>query len=328
VKIQGGGKNKRLKLVLALALLAGLAYIAGSRNLIDVLYSVEPLFFIPLIGISFVLIWLSSVKWQLFIRAGGHDAGVIHLMKIYTISYFYNLFAPSSVMGDIARSLHVGAHVESHRDAFVATFLERLTGLLAMVLLGTTFIALGSQVTAGVELAVESVAFVTVIGAIICFSERAYNLFQRIAVGILRGLKVSNPADRLEKLLVKISSAMQAARNDSPLFFKAMFWSVLFHLGTVVNVYIAARAIGWNSPDFFQLCTVVPLVLLVSIAPVTPSGLGIQEGAFMFFLQRIGASHAESLAIGLLLRAKQLLTALVGWILWINYNSNRKRPSV
>lgn len=318
MKAPSGGRYKRLKLLIALCLLGWLAYIAGSSNLIDVVYSVEPLFFIPLIGISFVLIWLSSVKWQLFIRAGGHHASVLHLMKIYTISYFYNLFAPSSVMGDIARSLHVGSHVKNQKDAFVATFLERLTGLLAMVMLGTTFIMLGSRVTAGVELAIESVAAITVIGAIICFSERAYNIFQRTVVSILQTLGVKSIASRAELFLSKISTAMQNARGDSPLFFKAMFWSILFHFGTVVNVYIAARAIGWNSPDFYQLCTVVPLVLLVSIAPITPSGLGIQEGAFMFFLQRIGASHAESLAIGLLLRAKQLVTALVGWLLWVS----------
>ena len=320
-----GGKHKKIKLAVAIILLAVLGYIAGSRNLMEVVYSTEPIYFIPLIGISFVLIWLSSVKWQLFVHAGGHHASVLHLMKIYTISYFYNLFAPSQIMGDIARSFHLGEHVENQKDAFVATFLERLTGLLAMVLLGTTFIALGSHVTAGVELAIESVAFLTVVGAMICFSERTYALFQNISVMVLRRIGFRGLADRLEKLLAKISMAMQKARKDTPLFFKAMFWSVLFHFGTVVNVYIAARAVGWDDPNFVQLCTVVPLVLLVSIAPITPSGLGIQEGAFMFFLQRIGASHAESLAIGLLLRAKQLVTAFVGWVLWVNFKS-KKQP--
>ena len=41
--------------------------------------------------------------------------------------------------------------------------------------------------------------------------------------------------------------------------------------------------------DFRNL---VPLVLMVGVVPITPSSLGVQEGAFVFLLARIGASPA------------------------------------
>ncbi|MFN8388982.1 MAG: lysylphosphatidylglycerol synthase transmembrane domain-containing protein [Bdellovibrionota bacterium] len=312
-----------LRMVLALALLVGLVYLVGASDVLHVLARIEPQYIVYLLLLSVVLIWVSCVKWRLFIRAWGHDASVLHLMKIYTITYFYNVFAPSFLMGDLARSYHLGKKLENQRDAFVATFLERLTGLLAMVLLGTMFVAVGARATNGVEAAILAAAFLVLVASLVLFSEMAYNFATSIALSLTRLCGLKKITAKLEKLFSEISKAVDTARRNEALFAKAMLWSVFFHFGTVVNTYVAARAIGWENPDFGGLCIIVPLVLLVGIAPITPSGIGIQEGAFMFFLQRIGATRPESLGVGLVLRAKMLVTGFVGYCLWLTLKRHK-----
>lgn len=319
---------RSVRVLLAFALLVGMVYLVGAGELLSVLTRINPLYVAALVGMSFVLIWLSCVKWRLFIRAYGHDAPILELMRIYTITYFYNVFAPSFLLGDLARSYHLGKRLENQKDAFVTTFLERVTGLLAMVLLGSAFVAIGAKGTAGVEASILVVAFFVVLGAFVCFSERAFTWFAATAMFVLRILRIPKLTARCEKLLAEISRAVDAARHNEALFFKAMFWSICFHFGTVVNTYAAARAIGWENPDFGGLCIVVPLVLLVSIAPLTPSGIGIQEGAFMFFLERIGATRPEALGVGLVLRAKNLITAFVGWLLWLTLKNQKEHKPV
>lgn len=309
--------RRSLRMLVAFGLLAGLVWIAGSRDLLSVFQRLDLVSVLLLLGVSALLIWLSCIKWRLFIRAWGHDAPILHLMRIYTITYFYNMFAPSFLMGDVARSYHLGRRLENQKDAFVATFLERLTGLLAMVLLGTVFVAIGTRATAGVEYAILSASFVTILGTLICFSPYTFALARSFGSFALRLVRLKKLAAKFEALTTEIARAMDVARKSESLFFKAMLWSVAFHCGTVLNTYVAARAIGWENPDIGGLCIVVPLVLLVAIAPITPSGIGIQEGAFMFFLQRVGATQAEALAVGLVLRAKNVVTASVGWLLWI-----------
>ena len=313
-----------LRVLLSVALLGGLIWIAGTAEVVDVLTRLQPGFVAALLGISVVLIGISCIKWRLFIRAFGHDAPILQLMKIYTITYFYNIFAPSFLMGDLARSYHLGRKLENQKHAFAATFLERVTGLLAMVLLGTMFVAFGARATAGVEAAILAVAFLVIIGSLICFSKAAFDMASSLVIKISRMLPWPKLTTKLEKTFAEISKAVEIGRSNELLFAKAMFWSICFHFGTVVNVYIAARAIGWDNPDPGGLCIIVPLVLLVSIAPITPSGIGIQEGAFMFFLQRIGATRPESLAVGLVLRAKMLVTATVGWMLWLTLKNQKK----
>lgn len=269
------------------------------------------------------MIWLSCLKWRLFINAAGHDVSIIYLMRLYVIGYFFNIFTPSNVGGDVCRSLHLGKELNDQRTAFTSTFLERFTGLFAMAILGLAFVVLGEKATTGIELSIMLIAGFTSIIALLCFSELASALAFRSLYLILEGGAERTIFRRLRNWTAKLEQAMSYAREKKSLFGKAMILSFLFHLSAVANTYLAARAIGWQNPDFAALFVVVPLVLIVSMLPLTPSGIGIQEGAFLFFLQRIGATRAEALSVGFILRAKVLLIAFLGWGLWLFYSRSK-----
>ena len=314
---------KFVRLFIALLLLAGLFYLVGAAELLSVFFRLRWLYVFYLIVLGTVGIWLSCLKWRLFIRAGGNDVPLGRLMQIYTISYFFNTLAPSVIGGDLARSFHLGRYVDNQRDAFVATFLERFSGLFAMAFLGVFFVLIGASATAGLSVAVLSVGFVVFAATAACFIEP----FRRFSFTVLRWM--ASPlgqgiiGSKLRRLLDKVDEGMALVRADFRLFFNAFLLSLAFHTFTVINTYVAALAVGWEHPDFFGLFVIVPLVLLVSMAPITPNGLGVQEGAFFFFLQRIGGTSAECLAVPLVLRAKTMLAAISGGLLWLKI---RKEP--
>ena len=69
---------------------------------------------------------------------------------------------------------------------------------------------------------------------------------------------------------------------------------------------------------------VLPLILTIGALPLTPSGLGIQEGAFVFFLHGIGASEEQALLIALILRAKSVILALLGGLVFIKVRKKKE----
>ena len=310
-------------------LLAGLVYFAGADELVASLAALNIRYVVALILLSVVLIWASSMKWQIFVRAMGHDASILTLMKLYTLGYFFNVFTPASIGGDVIRSYHLGAKLESQRDAAVATFLERFTGLLAMALLGVLFVTLGSDVTAGLEVAIFLVGAATTAVAVVCFSTPINRMtFALLRKLLLRVLGSEQRAFRFLRVLEKLAIGMAAARADKLLLAKGLLWSVVFHALTVLNTYVAALAVGWESPSVTGLFVVVPLVLLVSMVPITPNGVGIQEGAFVFLLERIGGTRAQGLGVGIVLRAKVMLIALLGWLIWISMGKGKAPVAV
>lgn len=307
-----------LRFSFALLVLAALFYFVGIGEMWEVFQNVDPLWLVLLLALAPVMVWASCLKWQLFIRASGNTVPMFHLMKLYMVGYFFNTFTPSYVGGDVARSFHLGRYLSNQRDAFISTFLERFTGLLAMSFLGVLFLLLGAPATAGLSVAILSVAFAASVLGLICFS-RAFASFVFSTVELLCNRLLPRAlAVKILSLMQKVDQGMRHARSNKPLLFKALALSLFFHCLTVVNTYLGARSIGWADPDIAGLFVVVPLVLLVSMAPLTPSGLGIQEGAFLFLLQRIGASEAQGLGVGVVLRAKIILLGAVGGLFWLH----------
>jgi glycosyltransferase 2 family protein len=315
---------RTLRITLALLLLGVLFYIVDVRQLFAALSNIRAIYILYLIGLSLGLIFVSCVKWQFFVRAAGHDARLLELMNYYIMSYFFNMFLPSSFGGDVARSVQLGQQLGSQRSAFAATFIERYTGFLAMTLLGSTFVALGVKVTAGIEFAILLVATITILGGLFCLSETLATFGVRFASQIIGLMAPEKWAARAAKLLAQLLDTTAFARNNSSLFVKAMALSLVFHLLAVVNTYVCALCVGWEDASFPALCVVVPLVLLVGVASITPMSIGITEGAFLFLLMRVGATEEQGLGVALVLRAKNVCTALVGGLFYAWHMAKRR----
>jgi len=117
--------------------------------------------------------------------------------------------------------------------------------------------------------------------------------------------------------LENTQGVIREATSRRGVLMEALAVSLLFHSIPVVNTCAAAAAVGWYDVPVRELFVVLPIILLLGSLPITPSGLGIQEGAFVFFLTGLGASPAAALGVGVVLRAKSYLLALIGGAVWL-----------
>ena len=124
----------------------------------------------------------------------------------------------------------------------------------------------------------------------------------------------------------KIQDSFRVVKSNPKLILKALALSYLYHTFTVINVIATGYVVGWVNPPVSDLFVALPLVLLISALPLTPNSLGIQEGAYFYFLTGLGASNSSALAIGLVLRAKQYVLALIGWVVFLAEGSRNKSP--
>lgn len=257
-----------------------------------------------LLALSVALVLVSVVKWRAFLARLGIHASLSHLSRLYLVGYFVNLLMPSSLGGDVVRSVYVGANVDKVK-AVSATMLERYTGLLAMLLMATAALLCSSAVTREIQILTAAVVFGVGVATFM------------IARGFLPALltKLRCPEKVVTKA-VRLEDALRWGLSDRALLVKAAALSIAFHLLTVVNTVAVAAAVGWVSPPWGELFVVVPLILLVGAVPISPHGLGLQEGAFVYFLHSVGASTGQALAIALVLRAKSYVLAFVGAFCW------------
>ena len=299
-----------LKIVLTCLALYFISKAVDIENTIEILKKIDIIYFILFLLISYPLIWVSTKKWSLFIPATAVCPEFNQMMKMYVVSYFANLFLPSSIGGDAVRSLSLGKYISDNVSALLATFFERYTGLITLV-----FVSLLGSIYGGFSN--DRIIALNLI--ILLFLVFGFFVFAR-------GIFASSFSNLLSKLPlpIKIRSLFTSLLNrrlDGILCFnflaKVFLLSLLFYILTVVNIFLGLNALSYNQVFFFDLMCVVPVILFISMLPLTPGSIGIQEGAYVYFLTKIGVPADDGLALAVLIRLKGLLLAGLGWYYYV-----------
>lgn len=297
-------KQKVLKSLVAILTFAAVARFVEFDLVLRALSSISAGDVLILSAISFALIAVSVWKWGCFLSRLGIQVGFWRLFRLYLIGYFINILAPSFVGGDVVRSLYLGSSVDKAR-AVSATFLERYTGVVAMLALALCAVFVSSAVTTRIQLLVLALALACGLAT--------WLLFSGIFAKLIRSV---GAPERITGVIGRIQDGLDWGMRDVPLVMKTLGISLVFHLLTVINTAAVGAAVGWSGVPWTDLLVVVPLILIVGAVPISPQGLGIQEGAFVYFLSSVGVSSDHALAIALVLRAKSYLLAIFGGFLW------------
>ncbi len=292
-----------MRALLGLLLIGALLSFFDLQGCLTALCDVTAWDLLIIFAISFALVLVSVFKWRLFLERLGISASVSHLFRLYLVGYFVNLIMPSALGGDVVRTLYVGKDVDRVR-AMSATFLERYTGLIAMIAMA--FVAVWFAPAVSPEITVA-----TVVLGFAAFALTIALLTGRL-VWVSEILRVPT---KVHSRLVRMQQGVSCGLSDARLLARAGTLSLLFL--TIVNTAAVAYAVGWEAVPWGDLLVVVPLILLVGAIPLSPQGLGIQEGAFLYFLHAVGATTGQALAVALLLRGKSYVLALCGGILWL-----------
>ena len=269
-----------------------------------------------LVGISFLLILVSAIKWRLFLTHLGVIVPLFRLFKLYLVGYFVNLLLPSFLGGDAMRSFELGKSAGQHRVA-AATIMERYTGFTAMLILGCIVMNFSDLVTWQMESALAALLLMVIGLTVLTLNKRASAYICSFPI-----------INRIEPHIEKLRDGFLTVLNSKKVLIESYLLSFLYHSLTVLNTYACALAVGWSDPSIKSLFVVLPLILTVGALPISPHGLGIQEGAFYFFLTHLGATAEQAIGIALILRAKGYVLALLGGIFWYFRRRDDQIPAV
>jgi hypothetical protein len=102
---------------------------------------------------------------------------------------------------------------------------------------------------------------------------------------------------------------------DKTVLLKATVASVVWNLILILGYYLLGQAVGADLPvgNYFLLVPIISALLLVP----SVGGLGIREGATVFFLKQMGATESQALALALAYDLTLIITGLIGAILYL-----------
>lgn len=284
------------------------------------LISGTDLFFLGLsFAVSAVLALLSAYKWSILLQAIGGKVGLGHLFQLYLVGYFFNNVLPSNVGGDVIRALEVRREIGDGSAAMASVFVERFTGLTALMILAIASFVSHVHLFDDRWFALAMLAAIGGYGLILAVLWQ-----QKVVTRLERWTGTSRLGRSITKLL-KLHAAIRSYGGRGRALAWAMVLSFLFYGLAVLNVYVSSLAFGVQVP-FLLLVVIVPMILIISMMPISLGGIGLQEWAYFYTFQAIGAGGSLGLLVALLMRVKNLTYGLLGGLLYALRRGNVADP--
>jgi hypothetical protein len=138
---------------------------------------------------------------------------------------------------------------------------------------------------------------------------------------VLARFKLASIADKISGFREGIMSMARDRRAMFNLVALSFFYQSL----GIVIIFILGRALGIELA-IWHYFIYIPLITTITVLPISLAGIGIREGAFVFFFAQAGVAQAQALSLSLLLFTQTVILALLGgvWYLFAREQSANK----
>ncbi len=275
---------------------------------------------IPLYAVGQVL---STLRWQILLAAEGIRVPLWRLALLYSEGMFFNLFLPTAVGGDVVRGYRIWHLTRAGEGALASILVERISGFVAMI--GIACAATAAAFATGTLRDSVVVAFVAAVAAAVAagtcmlVSPSFFRLVERLA-GAWAGSEAFQAARRF-------CEAVQRYRGHGRAVGAALGISLVFQTLLVFLVYLVALALHLPVA-FVQFLIFIPILNVISMLPISLSGLGVRESGAIYLLGKIGVDPAAALTLSLLWFALVAVTGLPGGLvfLWGGHRAKMQPP--
>jgi uncharacterized protein (TIRG00374 family) len=264
-------------------------------------------------GMIFGMILANALRWRVVLRAKGIRVSLVNLVYYYLMSIFFSSFLPTSVGGDFARVVAVAGETGKRADALASVVIERLQGffvLLPLGLVAVPFVA-GRVTEWRLLLTVGLIAVAVFAAAYLVLLRTVARRLSRLLDPLLGLLGRFRARERLEKAY----EAIVSYKDSKQAIYGGLAISVVSRLAWIGGCYFVGKAFSLDL-SFSSLMLVVPVVELARMIPISMSGIGVREAAFVTMLRQFGVQDSLGFAFAVVVYAIFFCFGLLGGVLY------------
>jgi len=252
------------------------------------------------------VVLLSTLRWWVLMRAREIDVGLSRVGRLTLAGYFFNLCMPGTTGGDVMKAYYAAKGTDQRADAVVSIAIDRLCGLVGLVLLVGIIglFSLDDPLIRRLTIALW-LGLVGLIAAAWLYASPTLR-------GRLRmGAKLSKLPGA--NLIRNVDAWVSAYRRHLGALIGAVGISLIIHLCLAGSMSLAGFSMGVDQPLLYLL-GVVPIVLMLWSLPVSgPLGLGpLDYVAVQLVVAGSGTTDQQALMMFVAYRLYLVALGLVG----------------
>lgn len=303
-------KNMLVKIIFSISLFSYILFKAQITAIGQVIGGANLKYYIVAVVLYIAAQPLRAMRWHMLLQNKGVVVSPVTLLFLCFVGSFFSSILPTIVGGDLIRGYYVFRETNAHDVSFASIIVDRLCGLLVVILFGLAATGYFLAVSGWSSLTTASVVVcgITVLFVLLACNYSFMARFARLFV-TLRHWGIS-------QRLKEIYQATLQYRSDWPLLARCLLLSVMYEFIIIYIHYLLAQSLGWRIP-FTVFILAVPLITIVSILPVSVGGLGVREGATAIVFAPYAISVANAVSISLLSYSIALVAGAVGGMAYV-----------
>ncbi|MEW6319909.1 MAG: lysylphosphatidylglycerol synthase transmembrane domain-containing protein [Acidobacteriota bacterium] len=300
-----------LKLAVSAVILALVLRGTDLERLISRLESLNPVWLVGAIGAYLAMMAVSTWRWRVLLHAQHVDLPFRTLWSSFWVAVFFNNFLPSNIGGDVVRIADTARRAGSKTLATTIVLIDRGLGLVALCFIAS----IGSLAATRSGLHVPGERWIWIAGAagaaglapILTAPGRAGHLLSPLRP--LEHQWIRERVARLDDALARFGARRSA-------LVEALAGALVVQAGIVAFYLLTARAL--DIPLALEAAAIlVPISLVVQMAPIAINGFGVREAVFIWFFARFGLTAEAAVALSLTAAGLMMALSLLGGVAFL-----------
>lgn len=313
---RAGGGFFLLKALISLSLLSLLLWRTDLEGFLKTLRSTKISLFLACLLLYMLAQVLSSYRWQRLLEAEEIHIPLPHLVLLYFEGMFFNLFLPTLVGGDVVRGYSLYKYSRRGGESFASILVERLSGLAALMAIALLALALGYPYLQ------EPLVAYLILAVAVGLALGILGLANRRLKEILLSTLGKAGLHRFQEKAGWLYESIQRYRGHRRALGQALILSFILQTSGIFIFYLISKALRLSIPlPYFFLF--VPLIHVISMIPISLSGLGVREGITVFLFAKAGVGSASALGLSLTWFLMVVLASLPGGVIFL---TEKPRP--
>ena len=256
--------------------------------------------------------------WQIILVAQGNDIPFLRIVQVHWIGSFFGTFMPTSIGMDLVRAYTLKKHLKKGVDAMSSMFVTRVVGFLVNFAIALVVAIPVARQTGNSRL------FWVVLAMTLAF---CFAVWLLLHPRLLRLFAPAFQKFKLGKIYAKIEGFQEgtiALRHHKGAMVKLFALSLFFQIVGIYIIYLVGLSLNLQVAAYHYFIF-IPLITTITIVPLSIAGIGVREGAFVYFFGGLGVSEPVAFSLSLLVFAQWVGMALTGGVVYWTSGINISR---
>ena len=253
---------------------------------------------------------LCSWRWQLLLKAQGVHVQLTTLANSYLVGIFFNSFLPGIMGGDVIRASDTSKPTKSLTKALLILFVERLTGMIALIILALLALSIIGRASIGST----NILYILLTASGFIFFP-VILLFNHHFRSLVKHLLKLPLVCKLSKIAETTYQASEVFRGKKSVIIVCVLISIIFQLNIVIHYFLIGKALEILIPWYYYF-TIIPVASLILMLPASINGIGLREQTFVYFFGNFGVSATAAVSLAWIAFGMVIVQAIIGGIVF------------